>query len=153
MAADSAKVDGFRILQCVEWLRDKVEISGLQPVNTNLNDDQRREIVDFLVSEIAGRLFIFVDGPGRDLIIQNEVPPAHIQEFFYLVRRVRNSYLLTTSTVAFLMGDSTETDKVPSKAFNCTWRMCFAPVSSKTLLGRKASRKIFLVIWEDSCPA
>jgi dynein heavy chain len=87
MTAESAKVDGFRILQCVEWLRDKVEISGLQPVNTNLNDDQRREIVDFLVSEIAGRLFIFVDGLGRDLIIQTEVPPNHINEFFYLARR------------------------------------------------------------------
>jgi dynein heavy chain, axonemal len=87
MASDAAKVDGFRILQCVEWLRDKVEISGLEPVNTNLNDDQRREIVDFLVSEIAGRLFIFVDGPGRDLIIQTEVPPFHIQEFFYMARR------------------------------------------------------------------
>jgi dynein heavy chain, axonemal len=87
MEADAAKVDGFRILQCVEWLRDKVEISGLQPVNTNLNDDQRREIVDFLVSETAGRLFIFVDGPGRDLIIQAEVPPFRITEFFYLARR------------------------------------------------------------------
>jgi dynein heavy chain len=87
MDAEAAKVDGFRILQCVEWLRDKVEISGLQPTNTNLNDDQRREIVDFLVSETAGRLFAFVDGAGRDLIIQTEVPPTHIQEFFYLARR------------------------------------------------------------------
>jgi len=80
-------LEGFHVLHCVEWLRDKVKLHGHEVQATELSEEMRREVVEFVMSETERRLFAFLDPDTKQLIMQTAVPPDACSDFFYFVRK------------------------------------------------------------------
>ena len=81
-----ASLDGMRVLQCIEWLRDRIIDANIGSDESEMDNDVRREAVKFLTSERTSRLMAYKSPDDGKLILSEGLPPKDTGEFVYFLR-------------------------------------------------------------------
>ena len=81
-----AGLDGMRVLQCIEWIRDRVIDANIGTDDSEIDDDVRREAVKFLTSDRSSRLMAYKASEGGNLILGEALPPSNVKQFVYFTR-------------------------------------------------------------------
>ena len=83
--ADSS-LDGMRVLQCIEWIRDRVIDANITTEEAEMDNEVRREAVKFLTSDRTARLMAYKSPDDGKLILSEALPPGDTKEFVYFLR-------------------------------------------------------------------
>jgi len=81
-----ASLDGMRVLQCIEWLRDRIIDANIGSDENEMDNDTRREAVKFLTSDRTSRLMAYKSPDDGKLILSEGLPPKDAGEFVYFLR-------------------------------------------------------------------
>ena len=81
-----ATLDGMRVLQCIEWLRDRIIDANIGTADSEMDNDVRREAVKFLTSDRTSRLMAYKAPDDGKLILSEALPPKDSGEFIYFLR-------------------------------------------------------------------
>eukprot|EP00960_Hanusia_phi_P078083 768781-Hanusia_phi.AAC.7 len=81
--SDSA-LEGMRLLQCVEWVRDRLIESNVCAEDQSFEEDVRKETVKFLTSDRSTRLFAYHN--KGELVLSESLPPPEAKNAMYFMR-------------------------------------------------------------------
>ena len=83
---NNSSLDGMRVLQCIEWLRDRIIDANIGTDESEMDNEVRREAVKFLTSDRSARLMAFKSPENGSLILTESLPPRGAKEFLYFLR-------------------------------------------------------------------
>lgn len=84
-AAD-AGIEGMRVLQCIEWIRDRIIDANIGTDDSEMDNEVRREAVKFLTSDRCARLMAYKAPETGKVILSETIPPRGANDFVYFLR-------------------------------------------------------------------